>query len=532
MVLFAFSLLASYSFLVIGFYVLHLNRKEKLNILAAIEYCCFSWWSLFYAFIYIAPTAEMAMFWHRLASVGWGLFYPVATHFFFILSDSYSDRLRIKRTYNFYCLIYILPIAITINAFLNPAGTSVTSGFIQLQGIGWAYITNVKSPWYWLYLLSIFCYFAVCLKKQYALAITSGRKRFVKQAKSILVLNIFVLLLGIFWELILPVFYLKVPPACHFVAFIWAIGFLYIIKALKLTSLEDATTPDIILKTVEDPILVLDNEGIIKKCNKATENMLKVKTNQIVGKSLWSFFISGSGDAEKINELLSGKQFHNVEIDLIDSTGEKINTTGSFSLAETILDGPIGIVASFHNITNLKNFEKELNLRNEKNLELSKQLEILANYDALTGLPNRRLLFEKIDSAVEEYKTNGKAFALYFIDLDGFKKNNDTYGHDIGDKLLQRCAGIFKATVRKTDFIARLGGDEFVILFEQFDEPYLEGLVERLKCAFLAPIIIDGCICTVRLSLGISKCPENGTSGADLIKCADGRMYMEKSKTK
>lgn len=524
--LFLLSIIVSYGFVLIGIYVLRQNRKEKLNILAAIEYFSFAWWSLFYALIYIAQTAGEAMLWHRLASVGWVLFCPVATHFFFTLSNRSKSQAGSKKF--FYLLLYILPAAVIINAFFNPAGTSVATGFMQVQGVGWVYEINIRSPWYWLYLLHITVYFTICLKKHYSWAISSGRRRFIRQAKSILLLKIIVLIVGAFWELILPALYPRVPPACHFFAFFWALGFLYIIKALKLTSPEDAATPDIILKTVMDPIVVLNNVGIIIKCNKATEQLLKLKAEQIVGKSLSDFFAAGENNHSIIDGIYSGKQIHSIEIDLIDSAQVTINTTASFSLAETKLDGPIGIVASFHDITALKKIEKELKQRIEKNLELSKQLEVLANYDTLTGLPNRRLFWAQVDVAVNEYLTSGKEFALFFIDLDGFKKINDLYGHDIGDRLLQKCSKMFKATVRKNDVIARFGGDEFIILFDKFDDAYIEGLVLRLKDAFEKPIIVDDYSCSIGLSLGISKCPVDGTSGAELIKCADNRMYNEK----
>ncbi|MDN5351574.1 MAG: hypothetical protein PWQ12_493 [Clostridiales bacterium] len=174
----------------------------------------------------------------------------------------------------------------------------------------------------------------------------------------------------------------------------------------------------------------------------------------------------------------------------------------------------------------------ELNLRNEKNIELSKRLEILANYDTLTGLPNRRLFFKEIDSAIEACKISHTGFAILFIDLDGFKKVNDTFGHDIGDRLLQRCAEIFKSIVRDEDVVGRFGGDEFVILLKRFEAPYLENFVKQLKYILSKPIDIDENSCVIGLSLGMSKCPENGSSRNELIKFADSAMYAEKIKNR
>lgn len=512
--------------MLIGLYVLRQNGNKKLNLLAAIEYFGFGWWSLFHAFIYIAPTADEAMLWHRMASIGWGLFCPIAIHFFLIMFNCTET----VKSYKPYFLIYLVPAAIIINAIFNPAGTSVTSGFMKSDNAGWVYITNYKSAWYWMYLLYIIFCFTICLKKYYFLAIKSNKRRYIKQAKSVIILVAVVLLLGIFLELILPIFYHEIPPVCHFVAFFWAFGFLYILKVLKLTSPEDAVTPDIILKTVVDPILVLDKDGFIMKCNKATGDLLKLDLEQIIGKPLAGFFASGKYDDKSVHEIFSGKHIRNQEIVLIDNEKNEINTTASFSLAETKLDGPVGIVASFHDVTALKKIQKELKQRNEKNQELSKRLEILANYDALTNLPNRRFFLKKVDSAIKEYNNSGKQFALLYLDLDGFKKINDIYGHNIGDILLQRSSEIVKSIIRKSDFISRIGGDEFILLFDNFSKLYLEKLTNSLKTAFSKPILIEGCICSIGLSIGIAECPEDGISQNDLIKCADNRMYSDKSK--
>ena len=381
-----------------GEYILLLNKNEKLNLLALLVYACFAEWSLCYAFLYLAPTEAEAMMWHRIGAVGWTLFCPIATQFFIILSDSTKN----KRNPRPYFLLYILPIAILINALFNPEGTSVAAGFARVDGLGWAYISNSDSIWYWLYLLNIVVYFTFALTKMYSWAKNSRRRRFIKQAKAVVLLNPLVLSLGICWDLILPIFFDRIPPGCNFVAFIWGIGFLYIIKSLKLMNIEEAATPNLILKTVMDPILFLDNNGIINKCNEATESMLKLKTEQIINRPLSDFFKTGTYDRSRIEDLFKGKRLHNVEVDILDSTGGTIHTMASFSLAEDKLDGPIGIVGSLHDITVLKKVQNKLHERNGKNVELSKQLEQLANYDALTGLPNRRFFTETIDLAISE----------------------------------------------------------------------------------------------------------------------------------
>jgi len=523
------SLIIAYSFVLIGIYVIKLNPSEKLNILAALVYFSFAIWSLCYTFLNIAPTEEAAMLWHRLSSFGWALFCPFATHFYLVLSEKTKKCKGIW----LYILIYALPAAIVINALFNPNGTSVASGFAQrTSGNGWTYLTNIKSVWYWIYLLQLIVYFAIALGSMHYWAKKSKRHRFINQAKYVLLLNTIVLCIGSFLDLGLPILYPNVPPLCHFVAFFWGLGYLYIIKSLKLMSPIDAATPDIILATVLDPILVLNSEGIIIKCNQATEDTLKLDSTQILNIPLSDFFKSKEYNAERLNRLLTRKMLRNVVIDLLDSAGNTVNTRASFSVAESELDGIVGVVVNMHDVTALKKAEQRLSDSNKKYLELSRQLEKLVNYDVLTGLPNRRLLIEKVDTAISKYEFSGRIFALVFIDIDRFKSVNDLYGHDIGDKLLQMVAVIFESCIRKTDIVTRVGGDEFILFLDIKDDLNPEEFVQRIKDSFLIPIIIENCSCDIGVSLGISKYPEDGVTRDELMRIADNRMYFEKAAKK
>ena len=520
------SLTISYSFVVIGIYVLRLNRRESLHRLAALVYFSFAVWSLCYTFIFIAPTAETAMLWHRLGSFGWALFCPFATHFYIILSEKTK---KLKGIW-IYIIIYALPAAIVINALFNPSGTSVASGFTRrASGEGWSYITNIGSAWYWIYLSHLIVYFVFALGSMQSWAKKSKRRRFINQAKYVLLLNTVVLCVGSFLDLGLPLLAPNIPPLCHFVAFIWGLGYLYIIKALKLLSPIDAATPDVILRTVLDPILVLNGDGIIFQCNQATEDTLKLGSHQIIDRPLSDFFITKEYNQERLHRLLTSKMLRNVVIDLLDSEGNTIHTRASFSLAESKLDGIVGVVVNMHDITALKKAEQRLNESNKKYLELSRQLEKLVNYDALTGLPNRRLLIEKIDSTISDFEASGKTFALVFADIDRFKGVNDIFGHDIGDKLLQRVAEIFKSCVRSTDLVTRVGGDEFILFLNTNDELLPEQLAERISNNFNNPITIENCLCDIGISLGISKYPQDGNTRDDLMRIADNRMYLEKA---
>ena len=519
------SLFNFFCFVLLSVYVMSL-KKDAANKLAALTSFCFAWWSFCCAFLYIAPTAEGAMYWHRLASIGWGLFTPFASHYFLLLSERRVTGIGP-------CLvIYFIPVLVVLNALFNPEGTSAATGFVQsTNGVGWVFIPNMKSFWYWIYVIHIFVYFVTALGSFYFWAKKSMRRRFVTQAKHVIIWDSIIIISGGFWELGLPAFFHNVPPATNLVAFIWGIGFFYIIKSAKLLSPDEAATPELILRTVIDPILFLDGEGVIKNCNEATENMLRLERDQILDKPLSDFLKAGEYRADRIEKLFSGKQLRNVELELVDACGKNIVALASFSLAENKLDGPVGIVANLHDVSKLKEVEKALEERNLKNRELLNRLELLANHDVLTGLPNRRYLFKRIDEAISKYSCTGNGFALIFIDLDGFKIINDLYGHDTGDKLLRKVAEILTRSVRKEDIVARVGGDEFVIMAGMDDGNDLQ-LIERLEMLFGEPININGCVCGVGLSYGVSRFPTDTVVKDELVRIADDRMYKLKERHK
>jgi diguanylate cyclase (GGDEF)-like protein/PAS domain S-box-containing protein len=341
------------------------------------------------------------------------------------------------------------------------------------------------------------------------------------------------IIIGFFTDLILPAFSQMIPPAFNLISIVWGIGFLYIVKTLKLISVYDAASPDLILKTVMDPIIMLDSKGVIINCNKATEELFKYDLDNIINKPLYNFCKSKEYAEQKLKMAFNEKSVRNVEFDLVNSDGNLINALASFSLAKSRLDGLVGFVLSIRDITKLKKIEEELYKGKKKYKELSEYLDKLANYDKLTGLPNRRLFFDKLELVIENYKRSGNKFALVFIDLDGFKAINDSYGHDIGDLLLVNLSKMFTASVRKQDIIARIGGDEFVIIISDLkNDLEINGIIQKINQVFSKPVMINNNRCPVGASLGISKCPEDGIISDKLMKTADERMYKDKNSKK
>lgn len=163
---------------------------------------------------------------------------------------------------------------------------------------------------------------------------------------------------------------------------------------------------------------------------------------------------------------------------------------------------------------------------------VEQELRYLANYDGLTGLPNRALLGERLAQALIRARRNGQRVAVLYLDLDRFKHINDSLGHTAGDRLLRAVGTRLRATMPESATVARLGGDEFTVVIENLAEiSEAEVLAQRILDAFTRPLEIDGRTeFVISPSIGISVSPEHGLIPTDLLKFADAAMYQAKDR--
>ncbi|MBP6483845.1 MAG: EAL domain-containing protein [Rhodoferax sp.] len=180
-----------------------------------------------------------------------------------------------------------------------------------------------------------------------------------------------------------------------------------------------------------------------------------------------------------------------------------------------------GLVITYHDVSDLR--------------LASAEIESLAFYDTLTGLPNRRLLLDRLTHATAAVSRSGFMGALLFLDLDDFKTVNDTMGHEVGDQLLQQVAQRLKNCVRDVDTVARLGGDEFVVMLtdlavEREHAAHLARQVsEKMLLSLNQPYVLDGQACRSTCSLGATLFGADAQNAAELLKQADIAMYHVKA---
>jgi diguanylate cyclase (GGDEF)-like protein/PAS domain S-box-containing protein len=162
--------------------------------------------------------------------------------------------------------------------------------------------------------------------------------------------------------------------------------------------------------------------------------------------------------------------------------------------------------------------------------ENEKQLERLAHYDALTGIPNRLLLADRLQQAIAQARRNSTLLAVCYLDLDEFKGVNDSFGHEAGDRLLVEVARRLQLSVRTGDTVARLGGDEFICLLPGLDQmSECETIVQRIVTDLTQPYSIAGRLVTVVASVGIALFSKDGVEADTLMRHADEAMYVAKN---
>lgn len=158
------------------------------------------------------------------------------------------------------------------------------------------------------------------------------------------------------------------------------------------------------------------------------------------------------------------------------------------------------------------------------------QIRFLAHHDALTGLPNRSLLNDRLTQAILQTQRRNPWVSVVFLDLDHFKNINDSLGHDAGDQLLKVIASRMVATVRSTDTVMRLGGDEFIILLvDQPENPaVVSATLSRIRAAVAEPVVLEGRTLYITCSMGVATYPADSENPETLVRNADAAMYKAK----
>lgn len=273
-----------------------------------------------------------------------------------------------------------------------------------------------------------------------------------------------------------------------------------------------------VYRAMGEAVLINDAKGLILMANDAFEDITGFDSEELVGKSFSDILVKRHGASSYSDIYTSLEAMGRWEGQAWIAKKDGAEVLKFISIHSTFDDDglPLQRVVLISDVTDQRKARELINQQ--------------ANFDPLTGLPNRRLMFDRLDQLIKRSMRSKKNIAVIYIDLDNFKDINDSRGHDFGDQLLKGVAARLRSEVRDTDTVARIGGDEFVILLGDLDRPEIADLIVREISKKLAdPILIDQQMVYLTASMGISLYPNDGVDSKVLLLEADQAMYAAKA---
>ena len=505
------SIVVSALYLYLGGYILRSNPRERLNQIFSAICLSFFFWSFAYTFLPGAPSKEHAWVWYRISACGWTLTPSLLLHFFILLSG--HDRWLRRRWV--IPIIYLPGLYFLALAWFGHVGVV---DFVSTR-FGWSDVYGPLTFSFAMFLL----YFPSSILLGLYLVWRWGRRSELiaqrREAQFIVATGVPVLAAVAASGIFMPWMGIRVPPeVAHLIAPVWVLAIWYSVAAYRLMLMTPAGVASDILRTMADAVLLLSREQRIITVNEAAEELLESPGAQLRGESIHDLFETEDDvETRAVHRLLSGSKSRNLELRYRSPRGDLVPVRVSASEVEDRHGQIVGQVLVLRDIREQK--------------EVEAQLEHLATHDTLTGLPNRSILHDRLQRALDRAGREKRPFALLMFDLDGLKAINDTYGQKIGDIVLQSTARRLMQATRGLDTVCRLGGDEFMILVEDLLESGDSDLVaRRILDAFHEPIGAGSHAISVTASVGISIYPFDGLDPETLVKKADLALSSSKQR--
>ncbi len=269
-----------------------------------------------------------------------------------------------------------------------------------------------------------------------------------------------------------------------------------------------------LMSNLAQEVLFIHRDGVVLEVNSAGERLFKASADDIIGRPVLSLFAKDSAPA-----LIRRERCPPVgppsRGDGLSGRRRQLTSPWSCPVSRSTTSGRPATVVALRDLTDRKRDEA--------------RIRHLARHDALTNLPNRYNLQERLDIALDTAAQEGNAIAVVYIDLDRFKPVNDLHGHAAGDALLVQASKRILAEIRSTDTLARIGGDEFVMILTSQPQPEKASIVAtRIIEALRRPFQVEGHRIEIGASIGVSLYPEDGADADALMRAADAAMYRVK----
>ncbi len=483
-----------------------------LYVAGRVQWSRIGWWYLFFAgaagfyavgvgISYAVATAELSLLWDRIGHIGVALtplsFFGTAAA---ILGCSRQSTI-FKRIIAGVAVVHLVAIW----------GTDlILTGSIRVPW-GWYSRYGVMGVAFLLFTAAVVVLMLVHFLREY-------RRQTDPLDRHRLGWQIAAISIGFFSGVdLLPAFGLPVYPFGYipFALFVVVTGFT--ILRYRMVDVTPALAATAILETLSSAVLVVDRRRVVRIANDRAHAVLGWQSPQLVNRDLTEVVESLDVVGEK--QLPEKVPFRDIEKTWKRSDGSEIILSISASPLTDTAGHTIATIYVGHEITRRKRAEREL--------------ERLALYDDLTGLPNRKLFFDRFEVMLHNAHRDDANCGLLYVDLNGFKGINDTYGHQAGDTVLRVTAQRIRSTIRDSDTVARIGGDEFVVLCGDLRaRKDLPGIVSKIRETLQVPIPLEheGRLQSVKITAGVGTVifPEESTDRDELLSIADGRMYNDK----
>lgn len=476
------------------------TRNDRLNICTVWVMACLAWWNLCDAFFYVAPTKELAWFWHRLGAPGWCGFIAVTAWFFMVMIG--ADK---KMKPPAVAALALLPTALVLR-FLLKSPTAMAEDLVQsTSGLGWTYVQRYQTVWPFLFLAYLLLYFggALFLLYRWQKTETVSSRRLL--AKGFLLLDSLVVALGFVSIFVLPYFTALFPPAGCVSTLIFGIWYWGWLRDYDFLHVELALNPGHLLENCIDAMVITDDACRLLYAN--------TQAQLLIGEASWEdacyldYLVPES--RLQMEALLCSEDCQNAPLEIELSNGIPVMCSASRLVSRRRRMDMW--VLCMKDVSQLKEAQKELHQ--------------MALYDDLTRLYNRRSLNAILAEWAAAARDGGEDFELLFLDLTEFKQINDTFGHRAGDEALMAAAQALRAAAGPEDVLSRFAGDEFVILHKMGDG---RDVTSRL-CQAMADVDCSPFAPGVKMTVDVGACRFSEAGDTDaMLHLADSRMYRSK----
>lgn len=296
-----------------------------------------------------------------------------------------------------------------------------------------------------------------------------------------------------------------------------------LIRPLQAALRREREKVRIVLDNASEGIVTIDEYGTIQAFNRAAETLFGYAAAEVVGRNI--SLIVPSPDKERHDAYM--RRYRATGHGRVVNTRRQVRVQRrdglvfpvEMSMSKVELPGEQLFTAIIHDIT--------------ERLQMEQRVHRLAYHDALTGLPNRALYFDRLAHSLALAQREKLQVGLLMLDLDGFKQINDRLGHEAGDRVLQEVAKRLQPLVRDSDTVARLGGDEFVIILSSIADRAAAEDVARRACTIIdQPFVLPATSVSLGVSVGVAVYPADGLTADELARVADARMYDSKERGK